>query len=348
MCKHITKCDTCAKYNFKKGYHPTLSEEYVFLLERIAVDDIGPLPKSKSGFKYILVIVDLVTKYVWLRPMKSKTQNEIAEILVDIYTDWGVPGEVQSDGAKHLHNKELIKKLMIDLKITAPYNPTANGEVESQCKVVFQSLRKLIDNDRYFTERWDKLIKTVQVQMNSKYSQITRSTPFQLMLGHNFQPREYMEGQIVNEKYLEEYWTEVYSYIFPNILREVKEKVKKRNEKRDAKLTITSYQVGDIVMLEVPEVSLGNRGNKLSPLYTGPFVISKQLRNSGEGLYSNPQIVNYSLKELSTGNTKDWMKIPTNRLKLKEKVEEVLDSRRSLDKDGEIDYLVKTESGYQY
>ena len=42
------------------------------------------------------------------------------------------------------------------------------------------------------------------------------------------------------------------------------------------------------------------------------------------------------------------MKILTKRLKLKEKFEEVLDSRRSLDKDGEIDYLVKTELGHQY
>ena len=85
--KHITRCDTCAKYNLKKKYHPTLSGKYVYPLERMVVDDIGPLPKLKSGFKYILVVVDLVTKYVWLRLMKSKTQNEIAEILVDIYTD---------------------------------------------------------------------------------------------------------------------------------------------------------------------------------------------------------------------------------------------------------------------
>jgi hypothetical protein len=93
--------------------------------------------------------------------------------------------------------------------------------------------------------------------MNSKYSQITRSTPFELMLGHHFQPREKMEGQSMNPDYLKDYWTEVYSFIFPNILREVRNRVEKRNEKRDRKQIITSYEVGDIVMLEVPEVSLG-------------------------------------------------------------------------------------------
>jgi hypothetical protein len=265
------------KYNLKKGYHPTISGEYVFPLERIALDDIGPLPTSKGGYKYILVIVDVVTKYVWLRPMKTKSHQEIAEILVDTYTDWGVPGEVQSDGAKHLHNKSLTKKLLIDRKITAPYNPTANGVVEAQCKVVFQSLRKLINEDLYFKERWDKLVKTVQVYMNSKYSQITRSTLFELMLGYHFQLREQMEGQSVNLDYLKDYWMEVYSFIFLNILREVRERVERRNEKRNRKQRITSYEVGDIVMLEVPEVSLGKRGKKLTPLYTGPFVIKKQL-----------------------------------------------------------------------
>jgi hypothetical protein len=86
----------------------------------------------------------------------------------------------------------------------------------------------------------------------------------------------------------------------------------------------------------------------LTPLYTGPFVIKKQLRNSDEGLFSNPQIVNYSLLELSTNNTKDFLKIPTNRLKLKEHVEKVLDSRRSSEGNGETEYLVQTESGHQY
>ena len=267
---------------------------------------------------------------------------------MDTYTDWGVQGEVQFDGAKHLHNKRLTKKLLIDRKITAPYNPTANGVVEAQCKVVFQSLRKLINEDLYFKERWDKLVKTVQVQMNSKYSQIIRSTLFELMLGHHFQPREQMEGQSVNPDYINDYWTEVYSFIFPNILREVRDRVERRNEKRDKKQKITSFEVGDIVMLEFPELSLGKKGKKLSPLYTGPFVIKKQLRNSDDGLFFNLQIVNYSLLELSTNNTKDFLKIPTNRLKLKKQVEKILDSRRSSEENGETEYLVQTESGHQY
>ena len=91
------------------------------------------------------------------------------------------------------------------------------------------------------------------------------------------------------------------------------------------------------------------KGARNYHLYTPDrLLLKKQLRNSDEGLFSDPQIVNYSLLELSTNNTKDFLKIQTNRLKLKEQVEKILDSRRSSEENGETEYLVQTESGHQY
>jgi len=49
----------------------------------IAADVIGPLPRSKAGFQYILVIQDLFTKWVECRALRSATAIKIREALTN-------------------------------------------------------------------------------------------------------------------------------------------------------------------------------------------------------------------------------------------------------------------------
>ena len=61
-CKQCPECQLCSKQKPKKSplvNLPIMGEPF----ERIAMDIVGPLPRSKSGHKYILVLSDYVTKY---------------------------------------------------------------------------------------------------------------------------------------------------------------------------------------------------------------------------------------------------------------------------------------------
>jgi hypothetical protein len=40
--KFIAQCQTCRKYNLKKGFHPLQSETHVFPMSRVSSDVIGP------------------------------------------------------------------------------------------------------------------------------------------------------------------------------------------------------------------------------------------------------------------------------------------------------------------
>ena len=42
--------------------------------------------KSKEGYKYILVVIDLYTRYGWAIPMMDKKQETLAE-LFELYFD---------------------------------------------------------------------------------------------------------------------------------------------------------------------------------------------------------------------------------------------------------------------
>jgi len=54
---------------------------------------LGPLPRSRSGNKYILVVCDYATRYPEVIPFWSIDAEHVAEELVKLLARVGVPGE---------------------------------------------------------------------------------------------------------------------------------------------------------------------------------------------------------------------------------------------------------------
>lgn len=57
----------------------------------IAMDIVGPLPHSRMGNKYILVICDYATRYPEAIPLHSIDASHVAEELLKLFTRIGVP-----------------------------------------------------------------------------------------------------------------------------------------------------------------------------------------------------------------------------------------------------------------
>ena len=72
---------------------PIISEPF----RRIAMDIVGPLPKSRSGKRFILVVCDYATRYPEAVPLRSIDAEHIAEELVQIFSRVGIPEEVLTD-----------------------------------------------------------------------------------------------------------------------------------------------------------------------------------------------------------------------------------------------------------
>ena len=66
----------------------------------IGMDLICDLPESAEGYKHVLVTVCYLSKYVVVRPLKSKTSEELIQNLKDIYLDIGLPDIIQHDQGK--------------------------------------------------------------------------------------------------------------------------------------------------------------------------------------------------------------------------------------------------------
>lgn len=79
--------------------------------------DIQKYSKENKGFKYILVIIDALSKYAWVAPLKTKTKEEIQKAIQTIIAESGrCPKNLQTDLGKEFYNS-LFKKLMYKYKI---------------------------------------------------------------------------------------------------------------------------------------------------------------------------------------------------------------------------------------
>ena len=154
-------------------------------LDRVHVDLTGPLPKTKAGHLYVMVIKDYLTKYVWLVPLKSKGAVEIAEAFVgEFICQAGVPGRVVSDRGNEFVNRLLSnvsRILCINRISTTPYNPRSDGFVENHNKTLKDQLFHYVDTLKQ--DDWDVYLPTVQLMYNTTVSLATGFTPMLLMTG---------------------------------------------------------------------------------------------------------------------------------------------------------------------
>ena len=58
-----------------------------------------------GAYKFILVYQDHLTKFIFLRPLKSKTAEEVSYNLIDIFSIIGAPMILQSDNGREFANK---------------------------------------------------------------------------------------------------------------------------------------------------------------------------------------------------------------------------------------------------
>ena len=135
--KHIKNCDVCQKCNLQVVPYVKLHlDTATFPMEFISMDLIGELyPPSKSGHKYALTIICMLTGYVLCIPLKTKQASEVLQAYIDnVYVKFGGSLKILSDIGTESKNQlfeKVAKELGVQHKIyTAPYQPSSNGHIE--------------------------------------------------------------------------------------------------------------------------------------------------------------------------------------------------------------------------
>ena len=152
-----------------------------------AVDTMGPFPCTSDGFMYIIVVIDLFSRWVELIPAKTLTAMEAADrILHTVYLRHGLPKFMKSDRGTQFIN-ELTEKLFNMLGISqyqvTPYSPQANGAVERVNKEVVQALVALLYELGKTDSEWDVILPMVQHILNHTKHGSTGYAPYEILYG---------------------------------------------------------------------------------------------------------------------------------------------------------------------
>ena len=101
--------------------------------KKIAIDIVGELPRTATGYTYILTIVDYVTRYPEAIPLRTTNAKTGADALIQYFSRVGIPADIVSVQGSNLMSKlmaQLYDQLGVTKIKTSVYHPEANGIVE--------------------------------------------------------------------------------------------------------------------------------------------------------------------------------------------------------------------------
>ncbi|KAJ0178394.1 hypothetical protein K1T71_006217 [Dendrolimus kikuchii] len=106
----------------KKGLviKPLLFKE-IHARGQVNLIDIQTCPDR--DFKYIFNYQDYLTKFMILRPLHTKTAQEVAHIFLDIFCTLGAPSVLQSD-----NRRKFVNRVVEELKLMWPELSTIHGK----------------------------------------------------------------------------------------------------------------------------------------------------------------------------------------------------------------------------
>ncbi|CAF1276200.1 unnamed protein product [Adineta steineri] len=183
--RHISSCINCRKNKpsrRKLDGHLHAIEPPRGIWERLAMDYVGPVPQSKSGNKYFLVLTDLFSKFVITKAVGDNTTTTAAKFLLyDVFMIYGVPLEIITNNGQHFCSslyESLLKLTQCCHVKTTPYNPQANGQCERHNATLVPNLVALSNQSR---SNWDDKLLATTFNYNATRHDSTGYTPFELM-----------------------------------------------------------------------------------------------------------------------------------------------------------------------
>ena len=185
---HLRKCNSCERRKSppKKRRAPLQQYRVGIPVERVAIDLLGPLPRSGQGNQYVMVVGDYQTKWMEAFALPDAKAATVAKKLVEEFVcRYGVPQELHSDQGTNFESElfaEMCKLLGIKKTRTTAYNPKSDGLVERFNRTLMNIIAILVEEDTCGRD-WDELLPYATSAYRSTPQESTGESPNMLMLG---------------------------------------------------------------------------------------------------------------------------------------------------------------------
>lgn len=338
MLKHINEvvgqCRQCHLHTLRReGFHPMRSVEATYPMDHVAIDN-AHMPVGADGYAYVLVIVDICTRFTFLRALKDLSAVTIAKKLFKLFCEVGFPRIIQSDNGPEFRNaliNQLTRLAEVNHRFSTPYHPQGNGSAEAGVKRMKEALRRKLQGN---LAAWRDHLPSVQYGINLRVMTVHKSKPFTLFFAREpnvFKDYSGEDSRPLEHKQLEERLRFMTDIVFP-ANRDTSQSSHERLRDRFMRgATILQFPEGAMV---VARVDVGLKG--LRPRYEGPYKVVRRTRG---GTYVLAEGDGTLLRRNYAPNQLKMIQLPTEDLPQTYEVEAVLDSRKT--DQGAQEYLVK-------
>ena len=155
-------------------------------MEAGALDIKGPFPPS-NNMRYVIVLVDLFSRYAWTKAVPAVDGTAVIDFLIDVFQKFGRMSQLVTDNAANL--KEGVAGYMyphlgLEYLNSLAYFPSSNGAVER----VIGTLGKMIRCASEDNAKWSKVVQYVTAIYNGSVHRATNLPPQLLHMGYEARP----------------------------------------------------------------------------------------------------------------------------------------------------------------
>ena len=141
------------------------------------------MPASIDGdtHKYIMSVIDIFSRFVFLRPLQTKESAEVAEHLLDIYNGHGPLEIIQSDQGAEFKGvvKTICKSLNVRIIKSAAYSPQTQEKDERSHRTWKEKVKfDIVNGDDFNLVEY--LPKYQKLYSESPHSSLGFLTPFEV------------------------------------------------------------------------------------------------------------------------------------------------------------------------
>lgn len=287
--KYVRTCDLCQRFKCKKDRNPMRATPVPFdIFEDISLDVVGPVPISRNGYRYILVVQDRLSRWISFSPMSDTSAITTARtFLADWVCSYGVPKKLITDQGRNFVSqtfRDLSEFLGIKQSKTTAYRPTSNGQNERTHRELHQFISMYMNDSNRHT--WDTVLKNAAWIHNSSFHEALQCSPFEVVTG--VKPRSAKvwlpsENDAETIKEMIERCQKFYGVDLKR-LEELRRRVRAAIVEGQAKyldrankLKVSEkFNVGDLVLIKTHYLKT-YEGRKWTEKFEGPFKIAQVL-----------------------------------------------------------------------
>nr|GEW82452.1 reverse transcriptase domain-containing protein [Tanacetum cinerariifolium] len=139
--------------------------------------------KIFSGNKYILVVVDYLSKWVEAKALPTNDARVVVKFLKSLFSRFGTPKAIISDRGTHFCNDQfsrVMAKYRVTHRLSTAYHPQTSGQVEVTNRGLKRILERTVGENRAL---WSDKLEDALWAFRTAFKTSIGCTPYRLVYG---------------------------------------------------------------------------------------------------------------------------------------------------------------------